>query len=559
MGNCMERHVWENTEFVFIAASAYENPFLDVQLKVAFTDVTGQTLLVPGFWDGGRVWKVRFAPPEAGEWNWTSICSNPEDVGLHGRAGSLAALPWSAAELEANPNRRGFIRVHEQGKYFEYADGTPFYWLGDTLWAAHTSRCDMQHTLPKYLHDRRNKGFSVIQLAVGHPTCDGNGEDATGYVGYSPEYFFNEGGASYLDRYDLINPAYFQALDRRIRLMADMGFVLCLMGMWGHELKAMTLEAAHKYLGYIVARYAAFNVCWSPAGEYLFTRDVQAWRELGEGIHRDDPYGHPTSVHSVAPHSGSQHYQGELWYDFNLIQVGHVLAFKSFMESLPFIDFHLKPAKPAIMSESWYENHPNTLMDDGQWIDDEDVRFAAYVSLLQGCVGQTYGAHGIWSLFDGAEADRWHDDKRPDRWERDLELPGSAQMKHLRSLMEPLEWWKLEPHPEYVTTVKEHSAYCAAIPGKQYVIYVTGGNTPAPLMAFIMEGAGERVEGQWFNPRTGERSEAMGKYSPYGCGWMWRTTAPDRQDWVLTLRVSANLESGKDIGAPGGGSGGGPC
>ncbi len=531
---CTEARVWECVELAFTAAEAYGNPFADVRLQVRFTSEAGRELLVPGYWDGGNQWKVRFAPDAEGAWSWMSSCSRPEDGGLHGVSGRLEAAAWTEAELGENPNRRGFIRVHEGGRYFEYADGTPFYWLGDTLWAAHTSRCDMERTLPAYLADRKEKGFSVIQMVVGAPTV-GDGDTSSAYVNYAPSYFSNEGGWAYSRRYDLINPAYFKHLDERIRLMSDMGFVPCLMAMWGQELKAMKVEAALPYLRYIVARYAAFNVCWSPAGEYLFTWDVEGWRELGEEIHRCDPYGHPTSVHSVAPHSGSQHYHAEDWYDFNLIQVGHVLAFKNFMESLPDIDYRLQPAKPAIMSESWYENHPNRLMDDGRWIDDRDIRFAAYVPLLQGCVGQTYGAHGIWSLFDGGEADRWRDDERPSHWEHDLKLPGSTQMKHLRTLMEMFEWWRLEPHREAVTTEQANSVYCAAIPGNVYVIYITGGAAPAPVMAHILERSGETYDGRWFNPRTGEWSEAEGAYSGYGCGWMWRTTTPDQEDWVLTL------------------------
>ena len=354
--------------------------------------------------------------------------------------------------MELNPNRRGFIRVHATGRFFEYADGTPFYWLGDTLWAAHTLRCDLEKSLPKYLKDRKAKGFSVIQMVAGRPTADVESEEGTSYKDYSPKQFINEGGAPFIERYDTINPTYFSYLDKRIMLMLDMGFVPCIMGVWGQELKSMKLKPLKQFLRYIVARYAAYNVFWSPAGEYLFTWDVEAWRELGEDIDCYDPYKHPTSVHSIAPHSGSRHYQSESWYDFNLIQVGHVLSFKNFMEVLPMIDYKLQPTKPTIMSESWYENHPNRVHDDGIWINDKDIRFAAYVSLLQGCVGQTYGAHGIWSFYNGEEPDKWRDDERPDLWTNDLDLPGSMQMKHLRTLMETLEWWNLEPHPEWTST-----------------------------------------------------------------------------------------------------------
>jgi hypothetical protein len=305
---------------------------------------------------------------------------------------------------------------------------------------------------------------------------------------------------------------------------------------WGQELKSMKLKPLKQFLRYIVARYAAYNVFWSPAGEYLFTWDVEAWRELGEDIDCYDPYKHPTSVHSIAPHSGSRHYQSESWYDFNLIQVGHVLSFKNFMENLPMIDYKLQPTKPTIMSESWYENHPNRVHDDEIWINDKDIRFATYVPLLQGCVGQTYGAHGIWSFFDGKEADKWRDDERPDLWTNDLDLPGSMQMKHLRTLMETLEWWNLEPHPEWTSTIVESNTYCAAIHQQQYVVYCTGGKVSVPVLVLIAEGLGEEYTGQWFNPRTGEWSEATGEYHGYGTGWIWRTFTPDQDDWILTLK-----------------------
>jgi hypothetical protein len=530
--------VWECVEIAFTASTSCANPFLEVQLKAEFAGPNGERQTIPAYWDGDSSWKVRFAPATAGEWDWKSVCSNGADSGLHGQEGKVTATAWSSEELAANPNRRGFIRVHKDGRYFEYADGTPFYWLGDTLWAAHTTRCDTQDALPRYLKDRQNKGFTVIQMVVGHPTGDLQDEDGGCYVNYSAEAYLNEGGAPYSRRYDLINPEYFRHLDRRMRLMADMGFVPCIMAMWGQELKAMTVQAAKSYWRYIVARYGAYNVTWSLAGEYLFTWDVDGWRELGEEIDRFDPYAHPTSAHSVAPHSGSQHYHGEDWYDYNLIQVGHVLAFKSFVEHLPIADYNMKPAKPAIMSESWYENHPNRVFDDGIRIGAREVRFASYVPLLQGCVGQTYGAHGIWSFFDGVDADKWGDDERPDLWTNDLDLPGSTQMKYLRAFMETVSWWKLEPHPEWVSTVPESNAYCAAVPGEQYVVYCTGGAASVPVLVMITEGHGERYEGQWYNPRTGEWSEATGEYHGYGCGWLWRACMPDYEDWLLCLKRS---------------------
>ena len=56
-------------DFSFSAAAA-GNPF-DVELSGEFTGPDGVRLRVPGFYDGGGVWKIRFSPTR-------------EDVGLCG-------------------------------------------------------------------------------------------------------------------------------------------------------------------------------------------------------------------------------------------------------------------------------------------------------------------------------------------------------------------------------------------------------------------------------------------------------------------------------------------
>ena len=495
-----------------------------------FSGPGGEQLIVPGFWDGGNVWRARFAPTSVGLWSWRSQCSDSGDDGLHGLQDRVEAVPWPPAEIEKNPLRRGFVRVHPSGRYFEYADGTPFYWLGDTLWAVYTGHC-REDDLALYLSDRKDKGFTVIQVVAGRPAGAMAEGDATDEVKHA-----NEGGLPYIDRYERINPAYFQYFERKIRMILDAGFIPCLNGMWAWDIR-MGVPAAKEYWRYLIARYAALNLLWSISGEYFFVPDEEAWREIGREIHRCDPYAHPTSAHSTAPHSGSRHFQGEDWYDFNLVQVGHVLAFRQLFETLPLSDYHARPVKPSIMSESWYENHPNCEGTERRRINDGDVRFAAYTSLLQGCVGQTYGAHGIWSWYGEPGGWSWADDyHRPSPWREDLDLPGSRQMGYLRALMESVGWWKLAPHPEFVTSPQGTHVYCAADPGREYVVYAAGG--PADIFVFVPGGAGESYEGRWFDPRTGQWSAVeKHEFFPYGSWWRWTAVTPGAGDWVLILKA----------------------
>ena len=63
-------------------------------------------IAVAAFWDGGRTWRARFAPPAAGEWRYRSESADPS---LDGKSGAFRCQAWSEEEKRANPARRGFV------------------------------------------------------------------------------------------------------------------------------------------------------------------------------------------------------------------------------------------------------------------------------------------------------------------------------------------------------------------------------------------------------------------------------------------------------------------
>ncbi len=93
--------------------------------------------------------------------------SHSEDPGLNGVTGKFTCMAWTEDEKKANPTRRGFVRVHANepraGRYFEYADGTPFLWIGDTWWNW-TQRGIRFETFKNLVDDRAKKGFNVGHL-----------------------------------------------------------------------------------------------------------------------------------------------------------------------------------------------------------------------------------------------------------------------------------------------------------------------------------------------------------------------------------------------------------
>src|SRR5258708_12667428 len=63
--------------------------------------------------------------------------------------------------------RHGFLKVSADHRHLQYADGTPFFWLGDTWWMGLCNRLAWPDDFQKLAEDRRRKGFNVIQIVAG--------------------------------------------------------------------------------------------------------------------------------------------------------------------------------------------------------------------------------------------------------------------------------------------------------------------------------------------------------------------------------------------------------
>ncbi|HEY1337755.1 MAG TPA: DUF5060 domain-containing protein, partial [Bryobacteraceae bacterium] len=52
------------------AAAAHPNPYVSVDLRAEFRSPRHRTYMLPAYWDGGRRLVIRFAPTEAGDWDY---------------------------------------------------------------------------------------------------------------------------------------------------------------------------------------------------------------------------------------------------------------------------------------------------------------------------------------------------------------------------------------------------------------------------------------------------------------------------------------------------------
>ncbi len=81
-------------DVVLSASASFPNPMQDVDLTAVLSGPNGQELIVPGFWDGGRTFRIRFTLTAPGDWSYMTVSSDPE---LDAQSGIIEAGPAVAA------------------------------------------------------------------------------------------------------------------------------------------------------------------------------------------------------------------------------------------------------------------------------------------------------------------------------------------------------------------------------------------------------------------------------------------------------------------------------
>ena len=137
---------WQPLQFSFSGPFANEsdnspNPFLDYRLQVTFDGPSGQTYLVPGFFDGdgasggsGTTWRVRFAPDEAGPWTYSASFRSGSNVAINldpaaGTATGFDGESGGFTITALDSGAPGFLkwgRLEYVGKHhLKFRDGAP--------------------------------------------------------------------------------------------------------------------------------------------------------------------------------------------------------------------------------------------------------------------------------------------------------------------------------------------------------------------------------------------------------------------------------------------------
>jgi len=513
---------WTIFETAFESTKHYENPVQDVRLKVEFTSALGSKRTILAFWDGERVWRVRFSPDEPGRWTYQTSCSDQDNNGLDNQTGSFQCKKY---EGDLPLFQHGELQLATNRRYIQHADGTPFFWLADTVWCGPllSNFKDWQ----VFLKDRVEKDFTAIQFVLTQwrmtPTdADGN------------PTFTGKGRIS-------INPAFFQRMDKYVDAINKAGLVAVPVLLWairGDANPGYYLPEEQKIVlaEYMVARYGAHQVVWFLGGDGNYRgENAETWKRVGRAVFNKDQHRLAT-MHPGGRSWVAKEFCNEPWYSFIGYQSGHGDDEKTFRwlnQGPPATEWSSEPNLPVINIEPNYEAHNGYTYRKVHT--DHSVRRAAYWSLLVSpTAGVTYGGQGIWGWHTKVQAPADHlRTGLGSPWYIAKDLPGAFSMKYLHQFFKSIEWWRLIPAPEILIEQpgeKDASKFIAAAKSKEgdlAVVYLPEGGSVTLKTDYIQRGSIAR----WYHPRTGGWLDA-GKVEKTPQAF----EALDRNDWVLLLK-----------------------
>lgn len=422
--------------------------------------------------------------------------------------------------------KNGKLRLSQNNRYLIFENGTPFFYLGDTAWELF-HRLSKNET-EKYLENRREKGFTVIQAVI---LAELEGLNTPNAEGERP-----------LINNDPTRPneRYFAHVDWVIRKAEEKGMFIGLLPTWGDKVDKQwgvgpvifNETNAFAYGQWLGERYRNFsNIIWINGGDRAGGgQNFAVWDALGRGIKSKDP-NHLMTFHPIGEASSSQWFRHADWLDFNMVQTGHSQRSYSIYKRLLIPDYETIPEKPVLDGEPRYEDHPVAWRPETfGWFDDADVRQAMYWSLFSGSFGHTYGNHAIWQMLAPG---REPVGQARNSWEKNLDMPGAWNLIHARKLIESRPFTDRIPYQAII-----HNNY---IPETDFIVGTRGKNF---IMVYIPTGWNAeinllrcgwvRAKAWWYNPRNGEVTE-IGTFQGRDIRTFTPPTKGRGNDWVLVL------------------------
>jgi hypothetical protein len=468
---CAAPASWRPCDIVFelnaAEQAAHPRPIGTLQLQAEIKSPKFRTVLARAFPDGPGRYIIRFAPQEEGNYE-VRLSSN-----IARFQGVTQTLAVQATE------HPGFLAPANMHHWWTIANRQPHLWMGDTCYGfARLPAADFDALVAA----RARQKFSHLRgFLLGHA----------------------EEARQAWPAADAPNHEYFREVDRRLLALNQAGIVVDLvLGAGEGQLTKLfpTWQERERFLQYVVARYAPFDITWQLVQNFEdYDNGKPLLAEMGQLLQRLDVYQHPRSAHARVT---SGPLAGDKWMSY--------LSYQTSDPAIPAIEHEIYPG-PQINAEFAYENSGAGARQPHH-VDSETFRRRLWAQSMAGTL-PTFGNTG--TIAAGLPFDA-----------KQLDSPGAKSMTVWREFFAATRFWELEPY--YLLD----GARALALIGTEYIVWVEKPR----IVEVEVEKHGYDVT--WFNPRTGERTKKV-----EWKGERYVGEPPDKQgDWVLHIQREGRKE-----------------
>jgi len=549
------------------------NPFLDYRLTLQLTSPTGASIEVPGFFAGdgegggnGNVWRVRFSPDEAGQWQYTASFRSGAAVAIETDASAGSAMSFdgesgSFTVAERDSQAPGFLRYgaleYVGEHYLKFRDGP--YWLKSgtdspenlLAYNGFDNTQDQGGVGPTFLHSYDSHRADALPLSDPFFISPDTERDSLGLTG-ALNYLSSQGvnsvyflpmnlGGDGQDTYPFISPANTRS--------AKTHFDISKLYQWSQIFDHAQRRGIALHV--VLAETELANERWLDNGEFglerrLFLRELVARFGfiLGMKWNLSEENDFPADVLRQT----AQYLQDIDWTAKPISVHTHIEAFQTYRQILGDNRFSASAIQYRIenagrLTEQWRQlsreaGHP--------WVIDMDENTTA----LTTSNAELLRKQALYDVYFSGGNIEWYFGFLPLPPGGDVNLEDFRTresmwtfMRHAREFMESnLPFWQMQPDDSLVTGESQDfgGAEVFALPGQVYSIYLPSATSDANIDLSFESGV--EYQQRWFNPETGQfegETRALNSDAQQSLG-----SPPSRaaDDWVVLISRQASQQ-----------------
>ncbi len=379
------------------------------------------------------------------------------------------------------------VKISKNQRYFTDAKGRPFFYQACTGWEL-LSKLTREET-EIYLKNRSEKGFNTIQVTL----LPWKADDVNRF-----------GEPAFLDKkyFTQPNEKYFEHIDWVLQKANEYGIQLSINLFWLRSdwRDHTNVNNSRAFGSYVANRFLHHdNIMWFAGGDVNPEDKMDAQLALAEAIHSIDKK-HLLSYHGGRYSDGtstssSALFHREPWLDFNMAYCYdpyHCPRLDAYAPVQFIHTYNLKPVKPIILGEGFYEGTLNYTFNDNQK-QLYAIRRNPLWGITCGITGHSIGHQKIFPFIEG--------------WQNALDEPNSIVVKNLSSLVSEIKWWTLVPDQNHDVGISGFGNFG----GEHYISLAYDPKGSLALAYFPYKGKltvdmskfSGPVQGRWFNPVNG--------------------------------------------------------